>query len=283
MKEYKNEDIRPYIMSSLNTPMINYKIYVMNKKEKFETFLFSMILGGILGMIFYGNLFRDINGVKTTASTISNLIVIILSGLFTWKLFYPLRKNMLMSKRKKELINQFRSLLDALAVSLSSGMNIIGAFKTAIKDLEMEYTRDSYIVSEVNEIINGLENNLTIESMLKELGDRSQIEDIKNFGSVFEICNKAGGNMKDVVRRTYNIISEKIEISQEIETAITSNKIQFNAMMLVPVVLVLMMRLMSSSFSAGFASIPGVISITIALMIFLVAYKIGNKIMVIKG
>lgn len=88
--------------------------------------------------------------------------------------------------------------------------------------------------------------------------------------------------MKDIIRRTNGIISEKIEISEEIETALSSNKSQFSAMMIIPVVLVLMLRMMSSSFSASFATVPGIIAITIAIGIFIAAYRLGQRIMDIR-
>lgn len=272
-----------YINSALNTPMLNYKTYVMNGQEKIVTFLLAFIVGGIVGLTFYGGQFRDADDVVTTATSISNLITFILVGIAAWFIFYPMRCQQLKNKRKKELTQQFRSLLEALAVSLSSGMNMSESLVSAYNDLKIEYSENAYIISEVKEMIDGIQNNIPIEDMMKSLGERSEIEDIKNFGTVFEICYRAGGNMKDIVRRTNNIISEKIEISNEIETALASNKSQFSAMMVIPVVLMLMLRMMSSSFSASFATIPGIISITIAIGLFFAAYKLGQKIMNIKG
>ena len=153
-----------------------------------------------------------------------------------------MRCQQLKDKRKKELTQQFRSLLEALAVSLSSGMNMSESLVSAFNDLKIEYSENAYIVSEVKEMIDGIQNNIPIEDMMKSLGERSEIEDINNFGTVFEICYRAGGNMKDIVRRTNNIIGEKIEIANEIETALASNKSQFSAMMVIPVVLMLMLR-----------------------------------------
>ena len=115
------------------------------------------------------------------------------------------------------------------------------------------------------------------------LGERSDIEDIKNFSVVFSVAYRAGGNLKDIVRRTNSIISEKIEISGEIETALSSNKTQFTAMMIIPVVMVLLLKSMSSDFAAGFSSIVGVVAITISIGIFVLAYKLGQKIMDVKG
>lgn len=272
-----------YINSALNTPMLNYKTYFMSGQEKTMTFLIAFIVGGIVGLTFYGGQFRDTDGVATTATSISNLIIFVLVGIAAWFIFYPMRCKQLKEKRKIELTQQFRSLLEALAVSLSSGMNMSESLVSAHNDLIVEYSEKAYIVGEVKEMINGIQNNIPIEDMMKFLGRRSEIDDIENFGTVFEICYRAGGNMKDIVRRTNNIISEKIEIANEIETALASNKSQFSAMMVIPVVLMLMLRMMSSSFAASFATLPGIISITIAIGLFFAAYKLGQKIMDIKG
>lgn len=272
-----------FIMSALNTPMLNYKTYVMSGQEKMMTFLMSFVIGGIVGLTFYGGQFRDADGIATTATSISNLVIFTLVGIAAWFIFYPMRCKQLLDKRRKELTKQFRSLLEALAVSLSSGMNMSESLISAYNDLKMEYSEKAYIVDEVKEMIDGMQNNIPIEDMMSSLGERSQIDDIKNFGTVFKICYRAGGNMKDIVRRTNTIISEKIEISEEIETALASNKSQFSAMMVIPVVLMLLLRMMSSSFAASFATMPGIIAITIAIGIFYAAYRLGQKIMDIKG
>lgn len=278
----KNQEPQ-YINSALNTPMLNYKTYVMSSQEKITTFIIAFIVGGVAGLTFYGGQFRDADGVATIATSISNIVIFALVGIAAWFIFYPMRCKQLKDKRKKELTHQFRSLLEALAVSLSSGMNMSESLVSAYDDLKIEYSEKAYIAEEVKEMIDGIQNNIPIEDMMKSLGDRSEIDDIKNFGTVFEICYRAGGNMKDIVRRTNNIISEKLEITNEIETALASNKTQFSAMMVIPIVLMLMLRMMSSSFAASFATIPGIISITIAIGLFFAAYKLGQKIMNIKG
>lgn len=272
-----------YINSALNTPMLNYNTYVMSSQEKIMTFLVVFAAGGMVGLIFYGGQFRDADGLETTATSISNLILFALAGITAWILFYPIRCDQLKEKRKKELTKQFRSLLEALTVSLSSGMNMSESLVSACGDLKVEYSEKAYIVEEVKEIIHGMQNNIPIEDMMKSFGERSNIDDIRNFGTVFEICYRAGGNMKDIVRKTNHIISEKIEIANEIETALASNKAQFSAMMVIPVVLMLMFRTMSSSFAAGFATLPGILAITVAIGLFFTAYKLGQKIMDIKG
>ncbi len=279
----KKERGPQYLPSALNTPMINYGEYYMSTQEKLITFLIAFVGGGALGFVFYGNQFLDEEGNSTPATLICNLIIFVAVGLIACKFVFPMRRKSLLEKRRMDLRKQFRSLLEALAVSLSSGMNISDSLQSAYNDLKVEYSDEALIVTEVKEMLDGVENNVPIEDMIAFLGERSSIDDIKNFGIVFELCYRAGGNMKDIVRRTSDIISEKIEIEAEIETALTSNKSQFSIMMVIPVGLVLMMRFMMTGFAKSFATVPGVIAITIAIGFFIGAYVLGNKIMDVKG
>lgn len=272
-----------FIMSTLNTPMLNYKTYMMNGQEKIVTFLIAFIVGGFVGLVFYGGQFRDSDGVSTSATLICDSILFVLIGIVATFIFTPIRKKQLLNKRRLGLTQQFRSFLEALSVSLSSGMNMSDSLLSAYNDLKIEYSDTAYIVLELKEMIAGIQNNITLEDMIVSLGERSQIDEIKNFGIVFSVSYRAGGNLKDIVRRTSNIISEKIEISEEIETALASNKSQFSAMMCIPVVMMLMLRLMSSSFAASFATAAGIMAVTIAIGIFIAAYKLGQKIMDVRG
>lgn len=279
----KKERIPQYVMSQLNTPMLNYRVYVIPAQKKIMLILGLFVIGGLLGQVFYGNLFLNSDGEMTKASYISNFVVFIIVGLIVIKVAYPMVLDRLKSKRKMELTNQFRSFLEAIAVSLSSGMNVPDALISANNDLRMEYSDDSYIVKEVQEMINGIQNNLSIEVMLKDFGARSEIIDIQNFSEVFAVGYRAGGNLKDIVRKTSDIIDDKIEMSAEIETAIASNKTQFDVMMIVPIVIIILLRTMSSQFAASFSTVAGVFATTVAIGIFVGAYKLGQKIMKITG
>jgi len=272
-----------FIPSRLNTPMLNYRVYYMDKGEKILNFLGAFVVGGICGLIFYGNQFLDEEGFATQATTICNIVTFVVIGIIAGLAFIPIREKGLRDSRIDELTLQFQSFLSALSVALSSGMNMTESLSSAYHDLKLQFSENAYIVKEVEEMMNGLHNGIDIEEMMTSLGNRSNNPDIQNFGLVFSMCFRTGGNLKDVVRRTSDIISEKIAIGQEIETALTSNKTQFDVMMLIPVVLVLMLRMMSSSFAKGFSSPVGVIAITIAIGLFFAAYKMGQKIMDVKG
>lgn len=279
----KNKNTEPqYYLSPINTNVLNYRVYIMNAKEKLLYFFMLLAIGGVVGLIFYGGLFKK-EGEATIATYISNVVVFTLVGLIAVKIFMPTLNESLRKKRISKLRFQFRDFLSSLSNSMSSGMNVNDSLLNACKDLEGQYSSDAYIVIETKELIGNVQNNIELETALKSFGDRSGIEDIMNFAIVFSTCYRTGGNLKEVIRRTANVISEKLAINDEIETKITSNKMQMSIMNVIPIFIVFMMRTMSAEFAESFASIIGVIVTTVAVGFFIAAYKVGQKIMDIKG
>lgn len=279
----KNKKIEPvYINSPLNNPMPNYNVYYMSKTEKFLASFIFFIIGGIVGYIFYGDLFMS-DGEVTTATYISNAVIFILVGILAIKFLVPVYVKSKLIKQQNKIKSQFCGMLDALTSSISSGSNVVKAFESATNDLKMQYNEDEFIVLEMNEIMNGISQNIGIEVMLRNFGDRSGNEDIISFADTFEICYRKGGDMQSVIYKTHSIITDKISILDEIETKLTSNKLQHNVMSLMPIAVVAMLRATNDSFAESFATPVGVIVNTIAIVVFLAAYRYGQRIVDIKG
>lgn len=271
-----------FYTSATNNQMLNYRVYKMKSGEKLLYFLMCFVVGGLVGLVFYGGLFKK-GGVAGMATLISNVVVFCIVGAAACKMFIPVINESLRKKRINILKLQFRDFLGALSNSLSSGMNINDSIQNAKKDMELQYSSDAYIVAEVGEMVAGIQNNIDIENVIKDFGYRSGIDDITNFATVFSICYRSGGNIKDIIKRTTELITEKMMVAEEIETKITSNKTQMMAMNVIPVVVVLMMKNMSSEFAKGLTSVIGVIAISVAVVLFVIAYIVGQKIMNIEG
>lgn len=271
-----------YYTSKINTQVLNYNVYIMKAGEKLLYSALLFVVGGAVGLIFYGGLFKS-DGEATFMTTISNMVVFAVVGLLANKYFLPVITDALKKKRKNKLKKQFCDFASALTNALASGMNMNNALNAAYNDLKAQHSDESFIAKEVQELMGGMNNNIPIETMLSDFGTRSGIGEISNFATVFATCYRTGGDIKSIVRRTTEIISEKIMISSEIETAITSNKMQMNIMNVLPLVIVFMMRMMSKEFADSFSSIIGVIGLTISAALTIGAYKLGQKIMDIKG
>lgn len=274
----KNQQIEPqYITSVLNNQMLNYKIYYMSFREKSLYFLLTFVAGGAVGLIFYGGLFKS-DGEATTATVISNIVVFCLIGLIAEKFFVPAIRTSLKNKRDKTLRKQFMNLLENLSVSLAAGNTLNDSFINAKADMKNQYSEKDMIIQELSEIISGIDNGYTLEEMITAFGQRAGNEDIENFANVVSNCYRMGGNFKDVIRKTRDIISDKIAIEEEIETKLASNKLQHNAMCFMPIALVGMLKLSSASFAANLSSFLGVVITTIAIAIFVASYFWGQKI-----
>lgn len=266
-----------YIPSPLNNSMLNYKVYVLSAKERIIYFIASVIIGGSAGLVFYGGLFKE-DGEPTLTTYISNVVVFVVVGLIASKFAIPAITNMLKNKRAKKLRKQFIDMLETVSTLLSSGSTVNDAFLNAGTDLQNQYTVNDMIIIELNEIVLGMNNGKTLEEMLLAFGERSDNKDILSFANVISNCYRLGGNFKDVVRRTRDVISDKVQIEEEIATKISSNKIQLNAMSLMPIVLVGMLKISNSSFAANLSSVVGIAVTTVSVVLFVIAYFWGQKI-----
>lgn len=283
MRIIPKRDRQPkYVRSKINTYIINYKTYHFSKLEFFLYFLLFFIAGGIVGLIFYMNLFM-VGGEPTIATHISNITVFVLFGLISLRVFMPMQKKNLYEKRNTKFNLQFREMLSSLSTSFSGGGNVYSAFNNAYEEMLSQFGENSMIANEAFVIVRGMENGYTIIELLQDFSERSVSEDIKNFVNVFETCFRTGGDMKAVIRNTYDLIGDKLAITEEIKTKLTSNKMQLNVMSIMPIVIIAFLRFSSSQFSETFASPSGVIMMTVAICIFIGAYIYGKKIVEIKG
>jgi tight adherence protein B len=271
-----------YLRNPLNTLMPNYAVYVFSAVENVVVRLVSFTLGGIVSQIFYGNLFK-INGSATMATYVSNTILFVVAGLAAVKFLVPVYRQRCIDKQRIRLQKQFLALLDSLSASFASGSNVIKALENARDDLMIQYTEQDFIVREVQEILDGYAQNIGTELFLNDFGERSANDNIINFADVFKTCHHKGGDMQPIIICTSDAIREKITIQDEIDTKLTSNKMQLNVMSLMPIVLVGMLRLTNPMFAEAFTTFLGVVINTIAICIFIGGYACGQKIVAIKG
>lgn len=283
LKNKKKKSQEPeFYLSATNIQTINYKVYYMKPLEKVITFLVAFFIGAAIGYLFYGGIGKDEFGQPTTITWVLNIMIPVVIGTIAGKLFIPIRIKSLIDKRKKELNHQFRDMLEALTTSLGAGKNVNDSFISVYEDLKIQYDSDAYILKELEVIHSGIHNNVPIEDILDDFGMRSDNEDIRSFANVFKISYRKGGNIKDIIRNTHSILSDKMEITEDIETLVTSNRLEQNIMIVMPIILISIIKLMSPEFANNFVTPTGVISTTISIVIFIIAYFVGKAVLDIK-
>ena len=279
----KNKVVEPeYYMSATNMPTLNYRVYIMKPLEKFLYFMIAFVVGALVGYLFYGGIGKNEYGDPTTLTWILNITIPTIVGGIAGYLYVPMRTKTIIEKRKKELNHQFRDMLDSLTTSLGAGKNVNDSFMSVYEDLKVQYDSDAYILKELEVVISGIHNNIAIEDVLEDFGKRSDNDDILSFANVFKISYRKGGNIKDIIRNTHEILSDKMAIAEDIETLVTSNKMEQNIMIVMPIALIGVIKMMSPEFAANFVTPTGIISTTVSIVIFVVAYFIGKSVLNIK-
>ena len=255
----------PYeVKTGLISDATDYNVYFPTTKDKILWFILGTIVGGAVLYIFYERWW-----------------ISLIAGFVCGIVFIPIRTKQVIKKRQKKLTLQFRAMLEALSTSIGAGKNINDSFANAIDDLAIQFGYESDIVKEVQIVLVGMNNNIQVEDLLLNFAHRSGIEDIRNFANVFATCYKKGGNIKEVIQNTTQIIGDKIEIQMELETMVAGQKNDQNVMLCMPVVFILLMKSMGGDL-VDLSSPVGIMSVTIALVIFVAAYFISKKILDIK-
>ena len=285
-KEKQKKEKKPvepqYYMSATNIPTYNYKVYHMSPMEKVLYFILAFAVGAAVGYLFYGGIGKDEFGNPTVLTWILDITISCTIGVVTGIAFIPIRTKQIIDKQIRTLKTQFRDMLEAFSTSLGAGKNVTDSFHSVYEDLKIQYDEGAYILKELEVIISGMANNIDIEDLLHDFGERSGAEDISSFANVFKICYRKGGNIKDTIRNTHAILSEKMEINEDIETIVTSNKTEQYIMMVMPIMLIAVIKLMSPDFAANFTTPAGIIATTIAIVMFVASYFIGRAILDIK-
>lgn len=212
----------------------------------------------------------------------SNIFVAIIAAVGAGYVAQGIYMNSKLEKRKKNLLLQFKDLLESLTSSYATGKNTLDSFTDAYGDLEQVYGAQADITQEVAIIVAGMNNNINVEDLLTNFAQRSGLGDIASFADVFRVSMRQGANIKDIIASTRDVINDKIEIELEIETMLTGNKNELNVMMVMPLLIFVAMSGLGGEMSIKSNTPVTIIVKIVVLGIFALAYALGRKITNIK-
>ncbi len=245
---------------------MDYRVYKTRFAEKTVEFIKATLVSAGICYVFYHSAVI--------------CIIAILPGLI-----YPVvRKRQKIKQKRKELTIQFKDLLYSLSSSVSAGNPLETAFSESLKDLSIIYGNpETQIIKEVRTIVNRIRMNEPIECVLTELAERTGIDDIKSLSDTISVCKRAGSNIPDILRNTVSLISDKIEISQEIDVLLAERALEYKLLTVLPVFLVAVLTLAAGDFMEPlFQTIQGRIITSFSLLLFTAAFFISRKLMDIR-
>lgn len=247
--------------------LINYNECQWNGIQHILIYISMVLLSTVVLMLFYHNI-------------VISLIIGFIVGIFLKKMLIQ----SVINKRKKQLRLQFKTFLESMTVAVRAGQNELVSMQSALDDLKLTYNTENDIIVEIDHIIKAYRNaDIPLSDLFLDFGNRSGIEDIKTFGTIFMVISGKSDNFATIINQTQQIISDKIEIESEIETSITSVKSELYMLFIMPILMVAMMSSMGGDMMEMlFTTTTGWIISTVAIVIFVASFLIAQKITDIK-
>ncbi len=240
----------------------DYHEYVWSKKE----FIFVM-LQAVTVVIFFSYFFYRSIWAVIPLSTVGVGYVL-------------LKKDQKKRRCKEELLLQFRECILSVSASLKAGYAVENAFLESREDMGMLFGEQSMIYKELELIRRGLVINITLEEQLLDLAERSDCEEILQFSQILSIAKRNGGDIPEIIGASADLIGQKIEVKQEINTMLSGRQMEQNIMKLMPFVIITYIETSYRGyFDVLYHNLQGVGIMTVCLFIYLAAYVLGEKMM----
>ncbi len=213
--------------------------------------------------------------------------ITILSIIIGFAVGFPLERlyrGRTITKRQKNLRIQFKDFLASMSVAVRAGNVETKAVAAALEDLKLSYNDSADIIKEVSNIlIQYKQGGIAMKTLFEDFAERSAIEDIRNFAAIYTVIEGKSDRFGDVLLQTEEIIRDKVEIEQEIETTITSAKSETYIMLLMPILIVVMLGSLGGDLMNKLFEFPlGTLCATVALFIFGISFMIAMKVTDIK-
>jgi tight adherence protein B len=245
--------------------LTDYRNYVMSNSQKMIAICMLAIPLFAIGYIFFQS-------------------VIIAAVLSSAGFYFPkTRRKQLQKRRVNQLKIQFKHAMSCIATSLSSGKSIESAFDDAYQDLSMLYPDPAcFIRVEFQIISRRLANGEAIETAMLDFAVRSGLDDVLRFAEIFSTVKRTGGNLIDVMKRSSMMISEKLEIEQDIQVLISQKKFESRVLSLAPFCIVALLVITSPEYMEPLYQGVGVMIMAICLIFLALCFWWTQKIMDIK-
>lgn len=238
----------------------NYWQRDIRRGEYIKAFGQGVILVGLVSYLFYGTFW----------------MMILFSPYLIWHMKNWKRERIL--RKQQNFRFQFKELILSLASALSVGYSLENALKEADKDLQRIYKEEDIVMRELSLMVRQVQMNIPVEKAFQDLADRVQDEDVETFVTVFAMAKRSGGDAIEIIRNAVRQMGEKIDVEREIVTIMSAKKMEFRIMTLIPFGMILYLRIsFPEFFQVLYGNLIGVVVMSVCLLVYLIAYVCGKR------
>lgn len=209
---------------------VDYENYPLSIREELECTLEGLFIIAVFSWFFYRSIYA---------------FFLLIPILFYYR---KEKRGRIRREHSQKLEREFRELLMCVSVNLQAGYSIENAFLESHRDMMNLFGSSSAIVGELQIIRRGMQNKIPLEQLLADLGKRCPGGEIAEFSEVFQVAKKTGGKWLEVMKKTIDMIQEKAEIKEEIETLIHAKRMESRIMCLIPFFILFYINLTSKGY-----------------------------------
>lgn len=196
-------------------------------------------------------------------------------------LFFYFRwiRTRLIRRRKQQLLERFQPAAEAFVVALRTGYAAENALTECADDLERIAGEKDVLVKELRYMQAQAALSVPLEELFADLGERSGLEDVRNFAQIFAIGKRTGGNMGEILSNAADQLRQKLEVQKDIQVQAASRRMEQTVMSLVPWGIILYLNVSSPGYmDVLYATGAGKAVATVCLAVYLLSWFWGRKI-----
>lgn len=240
----------------------DYRKYKPGPKQTMLYFICAVPLLLMLGMLFY-----------------RSLLISLIFCMGSVPLF-SVYSSFMAEKRRERLLEGFRDALYSISSSVAAGRQMPAAMGSAARTSCETYGEQSDISVELLRISRNYElNHSDIGNMLEDLGNRSNISEIRQFAAAVRTCQLCGGNLEEVCLKSASLLLDKMSVSSEVKALISQKKLDIVLLAVMPVAVLGILNLLNYSYvSVLYECIAGRVVMSICLLLMAFALLWGLRI-----
>ncbi len=182
-------------------------------------------------------------------------------------------------RQNRQVLMQFKECIEAVAASMRAGYAVENAFLDSIADIRSMFGEGCVMEQELQLLRQGLYNNVTLEVLLTEMGQRCALEEMQEFAEVFAIARRNGGSIPVIIDAASSSVSRRLAVEEETETLLSARKLEQRVMNAMPFLIVWYVEVSNPGyFDILYGNPAGVALMTGCMGVYLAAYLLSERI-----
>ena len=178
---------------------------------------------------------------------------------------------------------EFRAVMAGLYSLTAAGDSLERALRETREDMRRLEDRYPCLLPAFDRICIRMDQNVPADRAFYEFAAGSGSEEILQFARVLSVAARSGGSLSEIIRQTSETMALRMDVNEEIETAVSGRKGEFYVMMAVPPGILLYMNLCSPDYmTILYHTLIGRGVMVLAIALYLLAVRLGKRILDIR-